>query len=207
MYLPILFISLSLTTTVLSDQIDVMKISNVAFPNSGTQLSHYAATARATQDKEIPEVTICYRMLIDSYNNDLFIPFASYDDGSFSFPDRMCWKCGRGSEGYQGGLLVIGRNIPGGGLGNRRFPMYHQYNLARDIAISKWTHICDSYSTETHLVHMYQDRLKVFNFTYGEEKEDPLPPTTFELMRIAANMRGLFTDLQIYNRFSKKMIW
>ena len=115
-----------------------------------------------------------------------------------------CWKCGRGSEGYQGGLLGFPtKTFLGVGV-DWRFPLGHQYNLARDIAISKWTHICDSYSTETHLVHMYQDRLKVFNFTYGEEKEDPLPPTTFDLMRIAANMRGLFTDLQIYNRFFKE---
>ena len=140
MYLPLLLISVGSTSFVHNDQIDVLKITNVEFPNSGCcGPSHFAASARAPQDKEIPEVTICYRMLIDSYNDDMFSQFASYDDGPYSFLDRMCWKCGRGSEGYQGGLLVINRNIPGGGLGKMGFPLFHQYNLARDIAISKWT--------------------------------------------------------------------
>ena len=113
----------------------------------------------------------------------------------------MCWKCGRGSEGYQSGVLVITRNIPGGGLVKKELPIYHQYNMARDIAISKWTHICYSYSTTTKKLQMYQDGIKVFNFTYKDEKEDPLPSTTFEHLRIGANMRGLFTDVQVYNRY------
>ena len=50
---------------------------------------------------------------------------------------------------------------------------------------------------------MYQDGLKVFNFTYPDEKENPLPSTAFDQMRIVSNMRGFFTDLQIFSRFFK----
>ena len=48
---------------------------------------------------------------------------------------------------------------------------------------------------------MVQDGLKVFNFTYGDEKEDPLPNTSFDIIRIGSNMRGLFTDLQIFDTY------
>ena len=203
MYLTLLLISFTITIPVRSVQIDVLKITNVKFPNSGCCApSDFAASTEARQDKEIPEVAICYRMLIDSYNNNLFSPFASKDDhDKFTILDRICWKCGRESEGYQGGLLVLSRNIPGGGIGKRAFPSYHQYNLARDVAISKWTHICFSYSSITHKALMYQDGLKVFNFTFGDEKENPLPATAFDKILIGADMRGLFTDLQVYREY------
>ena len=48
---------------------------------------------------------------------------------------------------------------------------------------------------------MYQDGLKVFNYTYGDEKEFPLLPTTFHKIQIAANMRGRFTDFQVYRKY------
>ena len=55
------------------NQIDVMKISNVPFPASGCcEVHHWAATASSPQDKDIPASTVCYRMLIDSYNDELF---------------------------------------------------------------------------------------------------------------------------------------
>ena len=187
------------------NQIDVMKIANVTFPSSGCcKVHHWAATASAPQDKDIPAFTVCYRMLIDSYNDELFHPFAaenSVKGAPWYVLDRMCWKCGRGSEGYQAGILAIGRNIPGGGVGKKAFPNAHQYNMARDIAISKWTHTCYSYSSVSQNVHKYQDGLKVFNFTYTDEKENPLSPTAFAHIRIGSNMRGLVTDLQIFNRF------
>ena len=186
------------------NQIDVLKISDVPFPNSGCcSINHFAAAASAPMESDIPEFTVCYRMLIDSYNDELFIPFGAVDGNGkiWYILDRMCWKCGRGSEGYQGGLLYLTRNIPGGGLVNKGLPIYHQYNMARDIAISKWTHICFSYSTINHNVHLYQDGIKVFNFTYGDEKEDPLSSSFFEHIRIGANMRGLLTDVQVYNKY------
>ena len=158
-------------------QIDVMKIANVPYPETSCCVPKYfAAHANAIQDTNIPEFTVCYRMLIDSYNEGLFTPFAAFNgEGTLPYVlDRQGWKSGRGSEGYQGGLIVIGRNIPGGGLANRGLPVYHQYNMARDIAISKWTHICYAYSSVTHNLHMYQDGLKVYSFTYGDEEENPL---------------------------------
>lgn len=179
-----------------------MKIANVPFPLvSCCTAKYFAAQANATHGTNIPEYTVCYRMLIDSYNEGLFTPFSAFDGKKWNILDRQCWKCGRGSEGYQGGLIVIGRNIPGGGLASRELPNYHQYNLARDIAISKWTHICYAYSTVTQNFHMYQDGLKVYSFTYGDEEENSLTSKAFNMIRIGANMRGLMTDIQVYNEF------
>ena len=196
-------IAFILAVCVQGNQVDVLKISDVPFPNS----NNYAATASAPMDTDIPEFSVCYRMLVDSYNDGMFAPFGANIDGkgkTWYVLDRICWKCGSGSEGYQGGLLVIVRNIPGGGLANRELPNAHSYNMARDIAISKWTHICYSYSSITQKVQMYQDGLKVFNFTYGDEKEDPLPSRAFEHIRIGYNIRGLFTDIQVYSRYFKE---
>ena len=195
MYFCLYFLATTLLATSLaqSNQLDIMKITNVQFPNSGS----YAALANATLDTDIPAFTLCYRMLIDSYNDGLFSPFYAFP----ALSDRKCWKCGIGSEGFMGGNLYFVRNIPGGGLANQQFPRYHRYNMARDIPISTWTHICFSYSSITQKLLSYQDGLKVFNFTFGDEKEDPLPPDTFSDIRIAANMRGLMGDLQIYSNF------
>ena len=195
------------------NQIDVLKISDVPFPTtySSNSTKHHAAEASAPVDTEIPEFSVCYRMLIDYYNDELFSPFGANMDGIgpiWYVLDRMCWKCGRDSEGYQGGLLIITRNIRGDGLGTRIFksklPIYHSYNMARDIAISKWTHICYSYSSITQKLQMYQDGLKVFTFTFGDGNEDPLPSTAFEHMRMGENLRGLFSDVQVYNRYFKE---
>ena len=48
---------------------------------------------------------------------------------------------------------------------------------------------------------MYQDGIKVFSFNYTDIKEDPLPSSAFERIRIGVNMRGLYTDLQIFSHF------
>ena len=143
MFLSILFSALS--TLVDCNKIDVLKIKNVPFPTAGCcRPHHYAAVASSHHmDTDIPAFTVCYRMLIDSYNDDLFSPVGvdiNGVGGLWYLIDRMCWKCGTGSDGYQSGLLGIKR------LSNGGFPHSHQYNLARDIDISKWTHICYSYS-------------------------------------------------------------
>ena len=41
----------------------------------------------------------------------------------------------------------------------------------------------------------------VFSYTYGDSKEDPLPSGTFEKISLANNLRGLITDVQLYNTY------
>ena len=110
MYLQICII-LTLALFVQCNQIDVLKISDVPFPNSGCcSINHFAAAASAPMESDIPEFTVCYRMLIDSYNDELFAPFAADMEGDgkrWNILDQLCWKCGRGSEGYQGDLMYL----------------------------------------------------------------------------------------------------
>ena len=69
-----LFITFSLPTFIQCYQIDVLKISNVPFPNSGCcKPNHYSAVVNAPFDTDIPEFTVCYRMLINSYNERDFL--------------------------------------------------------------------------------------------------------------------------------------
>ena len=51
-------------------QFEVLKISNVPFPSS----SGYAAHTRTTNQKNISEYTLCYRHLVESYNDGLYCP-------------------------------------------------------------------------------------------------------------------------------------
>ena len=46
---------------------------------------------------------------------------------------------------------------------------------------------------------MYQDGLQVFTFNFTDEKESPLPSTAFDLIQLGWNMRGLITDIQVYD--------
>ena len=119
---------------------DVLKISNVPFPKSGWR--EFPARINATFHKEIAEYTVCHRFLIDSFNDDLFYTMAAAADDLFSYfyvLDRMSFDY-PGADGYPGGLWSGKRNIPGGGLGNRGFPAYHSYIVARTIQISKETY-------------------------------------------------------------------
>ena len=75
-------IALILAVCVLGNQIDVLKISDVPFPTSGCcSIQHYAAAASAPMDTDIPEFSVCYRMLIDSYNDELLSSFGADIDG------------------------------------------------------------------------------------------------------------------------------
>ena len=78
--------------------------------------------------------------------------------------------------------------------------------LARNIDISKWNHICSSYILQR--IHMYQNGLNVYHYNFIDEKEDPLPSNTFKKVSIGKNMRGLYTDLNIYSSYfdDKEMI-
>ena len=106
---------------------------------------------------------------------------------------------GGGANGFTGSIVTLLRNVPGGGLGNRSMPASLWPLLPIDIDISKWYHICLSYSSVLHHVHMYMDTFKVFSYTYEDPKEDPLPSSDFENISFGSNMRGLITDLQVYD--------
>ena len=91
--------------------------------------------------------------------------------------------------------------MPGGGLGNRAYPYWHAVNLAKNMETKKWFSFCTSYSSKLQRIHQYQDGLKVFSFQFTDEKEDPLFANTFSKIEIGGNMRGLFTDLNIYSSY------
>ena len=57
-----------ITSCVSQQQFDVLKISNVPFPKSVDP----AASLSAPFTKNITEFTFCYRLLIDSYNEEGF---------------------------------------------------------------------------------------------------------------------------------------
>ena len=114
-------------------QIDVLKISNVDFPRS----TQWPATFDATYHKEISEFTICIRFLIDSYNDNLFEMVRAYNTDQLYFLDRIGWETGMERGGYQAGVMIVQRNIPGGGVGGLQYPWYHHYNIPKNIATSK----------------------------------------------------------------------
>ena len=114
-------------------QRDVLKLSNVDFPTS----NHRPASFDATYHKEISEFTICIRFLIDSYNTNLLYLVRAWNADQLYFLDRIGWETGMERDGYQDGISIIQRNIPGGGVGGLEFPWYHHYNIPENIATSK----------------------------------------------------------------------
>ena len=69
-----------------SEQFEVLKISNVPFPASswgtGEGKDKGIVTMNATYTKTIPDYTICYRVLVESYNDGIFTSIAAYKDSS-----------------------------------------------------------------------------------------------------------------------------
>ena len=191
-----------------AEQFDVLKISNVPFPTapwSTNGMIWNGITVNATYKKSIPDYTVCYRFLVESYNDGLFITIGAYinsESGKVrSVLDRLGEKgTGLGSEGLQGGLFVNFRNVTGGGIGGHNFPWYHAYVLPKDIDISKWYQMCFSYSNKLNYIHLYMDGLKAFGFTYQDDSE-PLPANAFEHLRLGYNLRGSLTDLHIYDEY------
>ena len=186
------------------DYFDVLSMKNIPFPSS----REYAAAINVEYKKDIPEFTVCYRFQIESYNDNEFDLIKAKDMDNTIYMDRIGWQTGMEKDGFQAGVVYFKRNIPGGGLAKKRFPSFHHYNLARNIDISKWTHMCTSYSSILHRMHMYQDGLYVYSYDYIDEQEDPLPLNTFHKVLIGKNMRGLYTDVNIYSSYfdDKEMI-
>ena len=120
-----------------AENMDVLKISDVPFPSSPWK--QFAGTINASFHQDIAEFTVCYRFSIESFNDGMFFVFATPKDkdfGSFYTLHRINLD-EPGQDGYKGGKLFFGREIPGGGLGSRAFPSYHSYVLARNLVISK----------------------------------------------------------------------
>ena len=116
------------------ETIDVLKISNVEFPVSDKEAAYFNATFY----KDISEVTVCFRFLVESYNTGLiYLLWGMNKDKKGYFLDRIGYEDGMERDGYQGGVSVVIRNIPGGGLGGLNFPVYHQYNVPKNIGTSK----------------------------------------------------------------------
>ena len=67
-----------------SQQFDVLKITNVRFPSSK---KHYAAHAKISYRDNVSEYTICYRHLVESYNNGLYEPVFTQDIFSWAWGD------------------------------------------------------------------------------------------------------------------------
>ena len=65
------------------------------------------------------------------------------------------------------------QNIPGGGIGYRFMPFCHHLVLPRYRVSGKWFHYCTSYSSLNHIIHIYQDGLKVFSHLYADDVENP----------------------------------
>ena len=99
-------------------QFEVLKISNISFPTSDS--SKWAAHARSTYQRNISEFTVCYRHLIESYNDGLYCPV---NIGPWKFAQRTFSPGGGGVEGFTGSIISLWRNVHGGGLGNRSMPI------------------------------------------------------------------------------------
>ena len=181
------------------EELDVMKISNVPFPSSKV----YPAFLNASFSKEIAEFTICYRFLIESYNDPMIylLRLMTPNWGDTFYYNAVGWNTGYDLEGFQGARSFINRNVEGGGLVNKQLPRYASYVMARNIDISTWTHFCTSYSSSLQKMLRYQNGQKVMSFTFTDEKENPLPSDLFANTRIGKNLRGSITDLNIFSTF------
>ena len=161
----IILLAITKFILVFSATFDVLRLSNVPFPSSSVEPVHF----NALYDKNITEYTICYRFQIESYNDGLTFFVGVSRRGSESkwlVLDRIGWDWGSEMDGYHSGVLIIGRNVQGGGLGPDNYPMYHNYMVARNVDPGKWQSICYSYSTSLQIIHMYQNGEKVFSYHF-----------------------------------------
>ena len=172
------------------------------------------ATSSAPYHKNITEFTLCYRLQVESFNNgEINVVLANKEEvftgiGTAPAFYNVMGPEGNGKEkeGYQGGQILVDRNLPPrpttqGGLVPRPFPSAQLFVLARNIEPSKWYHFCHSYSSILMRVFTYQDGLKVLGFNFPDERENPLPSDFFKYLHFGYNFRGMFTDVQIFDRY------
>ena len=129
--------------------VDVLKMST-PFPSS----QGYAAALNASHNEDLSEFTSCFRFFLESYNNDWFWPIiARLNWQREYFKEMTGLNLGFDFDGYQGWWVFLWRNIPGGGLGKMAVPSYFHHNPPFNIDISKWYHVCTSYSSNLHQLH------------------------------------------------------
>ena len=181
------------------EMVDVMKTSNVTFPYSST----YPAMLNASHSTLISEFTICLRFNIESYNDQMItlLHTKTPDWSDHYYYNGIGWKTGYDLDGFQGTRSYFKRNVEGGGLNNKAYPRYINYVLARNIDISTWTHFCTTYSSTLRRLVRYQNGQKVMGVQFQDEKDNPLPSDFFAITQIAGNLRGMFTDLNIYSTY------
>ena len=76
--------------------------------------------------------------MIESYNNELFTTIRTENKKEEMFLlDRIGWETGMERDGFQGGVMMLLRVIPGGGLGGVAYPQQHHFNIPKNIATSK----------------------------------------------------------------------
>ena len=187
--------ALTATVCIQCQQIEVLKVSNVPFP-SVPWLTNIAAKANASYEKDIPECIWCYRFRISSFNNGFASVFFTGKNGGTDnhwIIDRLTPK----ENGEQIASPQVSRNIPGGGMGGRQFPIAHWVLFPIDVNIAKWHHSCTAYSSVTQKVQWYLDGSKIYSYTYIYEKQEPLPLDAFDAIFIWWNIRGLITDVQV----------
>ena len=176
------------------DYFDVLSVENVPFPTS----EEYAASLDIPYKAEnIPEITVCLRFLIKSYNEGWHFIFHAWKEFPISYYLDFAVGMESGFEvsGYQATMNGFLRYVPGGGLGGVGFPRYLIVNFPRNIQTGEWNHYCFSYSTIIRKVHVYINGLKVVSYDFEDEAEKPFPNTTFHDPRILKNFRGLFTGI------------
>ena len=200
-------IILTALRSVLCQQFDVLKLSDVQFP----RYYNYAATASAPYNKDITEFTVCYRFQVESFNDgEINIVYAgegvSLSAKAYFYNFMGPEGTGKEREGYQGGQILVYRNVPPrpeteGGLKTRPFPSAQLFVLAKNMEPSKWYHFCHSYSSTLMRIFTYQDGLKVVGFNFPDKREDPLSSDHFKYLQFGINFRGMITDVQIFDKF------
>ena len=160
------------------DEFDVLSIQGVPFPQS----SWYAAKLNVSFEKDIFEFTICYRHLIESYNQgwgELVNAFIPEGEDCYYLVTFIGMDTGFEVAGYQSMWIYLRRaylECP--------FPAEFKGPIPRNIQTNKWYHFCFSYSSKQKKMHLYGNGLKIVSYEYEDMIKEPLPPNTFESMKL-----------------------
>ena len=73
--------------------------------------------------------------------------------------------------------------------------------LPRNIQTGEWYHYCMSYSSILGKMYNYGNGLKISEYDFQDEVEEPLPKHMFHYIKLCQNFRGMITDLNIFPRF------
>ena len=144
---------------------DVLSVKEVPFPTSEV----FAARLNISYTADnITEMTICLRLLIESYNNGVSYVFTAWENFPVTFYLYFCilWETGLEMYGYQSMVNYFTRTVTGGGLGRVGFPHYLIMNVPRNLGTGEWFHYCFSYSTILKKVHSFGNGLKILSYEF-----------------------------------------